>query len=404
MVIEKYTPSQERTKKIVDTGRNILLSGKPGTGKTELLRDIYEEQTEQGKKVLVTASTGLAASNLEDGRTIHSALRWAPRRKKYDFDYCTEALKEADILIIDEVSMLETRIINHLYNCLNHLGRRPQLIMAGDFYQLPPVTLQGYERRYPFEHPNWQEFELCPCILEEVVRQEDAVFKQMLERAMRGDTSCIDYFNENTRKDVIEGAITLCTKNKYANEINKEKMASLPGKTVFYWAEGNIADADFTKTRIEKCFAVKSGMRVMALRNDALRRYQNGSLGTVIDMGTDWIKVKYDNGTVVDMHRATCSVEPSDDETEPIAIQQFPLCAAYAISIHKSQGQTFDAVNIMAPNCWDPGQLYVALSRARSIKGIHLMEPLTKDSLKVEQKVIDYYRSLGGEVAMAANM
>lgn len=394
MSIQNYTPSQINAKKMVNTGVDILLLGKPGTGKTALISDICEEQIAKGRKVLVTASTGLAACNLDGGRTIHSALHWNPRKKEYNFDICSEALRQADVLVVDEVSMLGSSIINHLYDCLECVERKPQLILSGDFFQLPPIAPNGYIRQYPFENPKWTSLDLTPCILEEVVRQSDAEFKEMLGKAMVGDTSCIKYFNEQTQKKRIEGAITLCTKNDFADVINAEKLGMLPGLPTLFYAQGKTDKVDFKKTRVEKCLSVKKNMRVMALRNDSARRYQNGSLGTVVDIGQNSIKVMFDNGALVDVQRTFFTAQEIDNPTNEIEVEQFPLRGGYAISIHKSQGQTFEAVNIMAPDCWDPGQLYVALSRARSIKGIHLMQPIVEKSLKVDPKVINYYFGL----------
>ncbi len=399
MAIQNYTPSQEKTKETINAGTDILLLGKPGTGKTELIKDVCEEQASNGKKVLVTASTGLAASNLDGGRTIHSALRWNPNSEDFKLERCSEALEKADLLVIDEVSMLGMSIINHLVNCLNYVDHKPQLILSGDFFQLPPITPKGYTRQYPFENRNWNRLGLIPCFLEEIVRQRDPEFKVMLEKAMLGDVSCIPYFNERTQKKLIEGAITLCTRNNFADEINAKKMALLPGLPKSYYAVGNLNAVDFDKTRVEECFSVKKHMRVMSLRNDSSGKYQNGSLGTVMDMDEDIITVRFDNGEVAEIKRIPYLVEAKKDASKEIRIEQFPLRGGYAISIHKSQGQTFDAVNIKAPSCWDPGQLYVALSRARTIDGIHLMEPIVAKSLLADSKVINYYRSLHEDFA-----
>jgi ATP-dependent exoDNAse (exonuclease V) alpha subunit len=140
----------------------------------------------------------------------------------------------------------------------------------------------------------------------------------------------------------------------------------------------------------------------MALRNDILCKYQNGSLGTVLDMGDNTITVLFDNGNTVEMHRISYDIENNDKKKNMVEIKQFPLRAGYAITIHKSQGQTFDFVNIMAPRCWAPGQLYVALSRARTIKGIHLIELINEKSLITDPKVINYYNKLKEAEACAA--
>ena len=339
----------------------------------------------------MTGSTGMAASNFDNGRTIHGVLRWNPKGTDYDYDHCAENIKDADLLVIDEVSMLNSDIIEHLVRCLRKLKRQPQKILSGDFFQLPPVL----DKIYPFENPHWPAFELTPCVLNEIVRQRDAEFVKMLEKAMSRDVSCIDYFNHCSCQRYIEGAISICTKNEYADDINNRMFNGLPGVAKKYEALGETLNADFRNTRIQRNLYIKKNMRVMALRNDPAGRFQNGSLGTVLDMEKDQITVIFDNGHTVEISRIGYTLNSSGKgEIRELKIEQFPIIGGYAISIHKSQGQTFDAVNIMAPRCWAPGQLYVALSRARDIKGIHLMVPISDESLKTDPRVISYCERL----------
>ena len=392
-MITDYTESQKRATACRANGDNILLTGKPGTGKTEFLKDIAERERLCGKKVVLTASTGLAASNLDGGRTIHSILRWHPNANSFDLDRCCDVIEDVDILIIDEVSMLDPSIMRHIANCVHHTNHQPQIIMSGDFFQLPPVA-RDMPRIYPFETSDWRSLNLQPCILDDVVRQSDPEFKHQLELAMLGDPACIQYFNTKTSKREIDGAITLCTKNCDADEINKRKMSILPGASKIFIAQGDIINADFSSSRVEKTFIVKRNMRVMALRNDSEYRYQNGSLGTVIDIGENTITVLFDNGNRVDIERIHYEIENKDKNKDMVGVDQFPLRGGFAITIHKSQGQTFDSVNIKAPRCWEPGQLYVALSRARFVRGIYLMEPIKRSNLFTDPKVVNYYQNL----------
>jgi len=391
----KYTKSQKIAREKILLGKDIFITGKPGTGKTELIRNICAEQRALGKKVLVTASTGLAASNMEFGQTLHSVLNWKINVKEYSgyfYKYCALALNEADLLIVDEASMLSYSILKHLYSCLLFCENRPQIIIIGDFFQLPPVW-QNNRGLYPFETFYWKDLNLSPVILNEVVRQTDPVFKQQLDYARLADTRCIPYFQTATQQNKIEHAIELCTKNGFADFTNAIERSKLPGKEFRYLARGKIEDVNFGKIRIERELCVKENMRVMALYNQPQGLYHNGSLGTVVGFDDKCIIVHFDNGKTTHIPRIRYNLE-NKRTGALVEIEQFPLRGGYAITIHKSQGQTFEAVNINAPNCWAPGQMYVALSRARSVQGIHLVRKLKEEDFITDARVVNYYRSL----------
>ncbi len=393
-IIKEYTPSQAMALGLIRDGYNVFVTGKPGTGKTELLNDIASRMKAMGKNVLMTASTGLAGANLDGGRTIHSVLHWGLGRINYDLDRCCEALASTDLLVIDEASMLKTDILRLLVDCLEHVNKHVQIVMSGDFFQLPPVY-PGEHKIYPFETAEWVRLNLIPCFLNEVVRQADPEFKYQLGLAMLANPACIKYFNTKTSSERIDGAITLCTRNEDADGINERMTAVLPGMSKSYYATGDVKHANFEKSRILEQLIVKKRMRVMALRNDIEGKYQNGSLGTVMDMDDNTITVLFDNNNTVDIGRVPYEIDSKDASKGFARIEQFPLRGGYAITIHKSQGQTFDYVNIMAPRCWDPGQLYVALSRARRVDCIYLANKIKESDLIAEKKVIDFYRAIG---------
>lgn len=394
MAIETYTPSQERARQLLDRGYNVFITGRPGTGKTEFINDYCATLGSQGKRVLLTASTGLAASNLNNGRTLHSILKWHPHRTDYDYNICTELLKRIDVLVVDEVSMLCSSIIEHLCICLERMILKPQLIMIGDFFQLPPVARNNIERHYPFENYYWSKLNLHICILNEVVRQTDKEFLEMLDQARYGNACCIKYFNDKTRSQKIKDAITICTQNDETNKINLDMMNRLPGTVKFCEAIGNVEDANFNQSRFLKTLEVKLEMRVMSIQNDICGNYHNGSLGTVKTITNDYIGVLFDHGNYIKIRPVICEIENIHSEKPPVKILQYPLRGGAAITIHKSQGQTFEAANIIADNCWESGQLYVALSRVKTISGIHLMKKLTANSLKTDRNVIEYYTHL----------
>ncbi|SCX09513.1 UvrD-like helicase C-terminal domain-containing protein [Lachnospiraceae bacterium YSD2013] len=395
MIEIELTESQRRADELIMQGHNILLLGKPGTGKTEFLRYIIEKYKANGKKVLATGSTGLAASNFAGGKTIHSVIKFWPGGKDYDYDECAEELFGIDLLIVDEVSTLDRQILWHLVKCLCKLEERPQIIFSGDFFQLPPVC----SKCYPFQSRLWPGFHFKPCVLTEVVRQSDPEYIDMLEKAMYGDASCIDYFNSASSKTRINGAITICATNKRVEEINNEAIGNVAGKEVSFMTIGEVDRADFTRFKAKKTLVVKQGMRVMTLVNSCSGKYRNGSLGTIVKIGRAYIKVHMDNDNIVAFYRESYWLPNIDESEDDVIVKQFPLCPAYAITIHKSQGQTFDAVNIDAFGCWEAGQLYVALSRARDIKNVYLTAPITERNLKTDPRVIAYYESLRREMA-----
>ena len=387
MINMQLTKGQQNALSAFRSGKNILLLGDSGTGKTTLISAIVEEAQSKGLRVAKTASTGIAAQ-LIGGRTIHSFLKAYPKMdfSKIDYRQKISELENVDVLIIDEISMLNSSFIEYMYRCLECLSHSVQLILVGDFFQLPPV--KGH---YAFESFCWNSLNLTPCILTEVIRQDDNEFIKHLNLLKYGDSSCLEYFLSNSSPKPISGQISICAKRAAADRINKAEINKLNGKQQIYQTnyDGTVSSSDIP---IEECLIIKPGMRVMSLINGT--GYSNGSLGTVINCDPKTVLVHFDNGKTFRFGRACFSVERSDLIGTTTEIWQIPLRPAYAITIHKSQGQTFDNVNIDGTECWASGQLYVAISRARRIEGIHFLTPINKNNIKTNPLVVDFYKSL----------
>lgn len=384
----KLTNGQQHALEMFSSGKNLLLLGDSGTGKSTLVSAIVKEAQAKGKKVAMTASTGIAAQ-LIGGRTVHSLLRAYPGMSLNGIDYAKKVvgLEDISVLIIDEISMIGSSFIEYLYNCLNCAGHHIQLVVVGDFFQLPPV-----KDAYAFTSSYWKALDLTPCILTEIIRQKDADFIHNIRLLQYGDKSCLDYLLSHSSPTAFADQISICAKRRDAWLINKTELDKLDGPPQIYTAnyEGQISESDL---RVEKSFIAKKGMRVMCVVNGPT--FSNGSLGTITSLGRDSVQVLFDNGQSVNLGKVCFSVERKDILGRTTDLWQIPLCPAYAITIHKSQGQTFRYINIDGTRCWAPGQLYVAVSRATCIEGIHFLTPIKDENIKTDSAVIEFYKGLG---------
>jgi hypothetical protein len=287
-------------------------------------------------------------------------------------------------------------------------------VLVGDFLQLPPVLTNNdkyaldkqYKRdvgaAFAFDSAFWSNFDFKYIILTEIVRQNNPEFISKLNRVRVGDKAYMDYFFDNSCKSYINGAITLCGKNSEADSKNKESLDMLSSNLVEYKAivEGQVFEAETPASLFLK---LKVGARVMTLINDNKMSFINGSFGTVYELKNDTVTVRMDNGVLVDIERYTWKIhryelDNSSGEDRLVkkevgTFTQFPLRLAYAITIHKSQGQTYDYVNL-SPYCWDCGQLYVALSRVRSLDRLHFLYKPDPKYLVISLNVIKFYNSI----------
>lgn len=393
-----------------DSKKVLFITGKAGTGKSTLL-DYFRMHTE--KNVAILAPTGVAALNIK-GQTIHSFFKFKPAVDLANIKRLTKAKRKIysclDMVIIDEISMARADIIDciDLFLRLNRENESTafggvKVVFFGDLYQLPPVIsseeeevfLQNYLSPFFFCANVFNNTKLEIFELKTVYRQEDENFIQLLNNIRLGTLSQeeIDLLNKRVvsflDEPIVEYVVYLTTTNRQANRYNQKYLNRLSGEIKIFPAqiEGDINPSYFPAPLF---LELKVGAQVMLLTNDPFRRWVNGSVAKVVDMEEDIIWVEMEDGRIEgishfcwDIFRYVLNHQQQRLQVECIGrYKQFPLKLAWAITIHKSQGKTFERV-ILDPgeNMFAPGQLYVALSRCRSLQGIWLTRPINTKHL-----------------------
>ncbi len=426
------TSDQKRALALLESGNNVFLTGEAGTGKSFVLNEfLYRNRR---KNILVCAPTGIAAINV-GGSTLHRVFN-APIGVARPGDYNSkpdESVVKADIVVIDEISMCRFDLFEYVIRTIKNAevirqndenvdainnGRMPeiikpkQIIVVGDFYQLAPVistkdkeVLFTYWDRetvgdgFAFISPLWKDLDFKIIIVKEIVRQAgETDYVENLNKIRIGDYSGIEWFNNNITRQPIPNGIYLCGTNQKADEINLRESNALPGKIVKYSAQvkGTVGPGD--KMTMDE-LSLKIGMQVMTLINDTSEGFQNGSIGKVAALESDHVDVRLNNGRLVTVTMHDWEIlgyEVQEDKLEKVVLgnfKQLPLKIAYAITIHKSQGQTYSSVNI-SPDCFAAGQLYVALSRAKTAGGMSLEHMITRSSLRTSMAVRRFYEDL----------
>jgi ATP-dependent DNA helicase PIF1 len=409
-----------------NSSRHLFLTGKAGTGKSTLL-DYFRHTTK--KAVAVLAPTGVAALNVQ-GQTIHSFFGFKPSitPEKVKKIGGPEALlyKKLKTVIIDEISMVRADLLDCIEKFLRLNGPYRhqwfggvQMILIGDLYQLPPVVTTGereifahrYETPYFFSAQVFQEpsFDMEFIELEKVYRQTEADFIALLNtiRNRTCNDDDIEKLNGNLQPGFVSPDdgfyITLTSTNDLAATRNREKLGALAGACHEYRAVlGGVFDG--TSFPAEETLSVKKGAQVMLVNNDRYGRWVNGTLGRVSgveksDGEEDLILVTLEDGTVVDVspHTWELFAYEYDRKTKRIstrktgAFTQYPLRLAWAVTIHKSQGKTFDRVVIdMGRGAFAHGQVYVALSRCTSFEGIILTRGITRNHIRMDWRVSQF--------------
>jgi ATP-dependent DNA helicase PIF1 len=418
---------------IEHTNRSVFLTGKAGTGKTTFLNEFVKKTR---KKHIVVAPTGIAAINA-GGVTIHSMFglplrTFLPTTDRIDgslgnniadlqqhFKYRKDKLKllrEVEVLIIDEVSMLRADVLDMMDFSLRFIRRNNQrfggvqMLFIGDLYQLPPVVRDEhilkmfYQSPFFFDSLAIKDIPLLTIELTKVYRQTDEEFLEILNAIRDGDVANIDFehLNERFNPDFNAGEdsyIYLCSHNKLADDINQQKLAEIKVSPATFEAKlfGEFKENQFPN---EQFLELKIGAQVMFIRNDISgeKKYFNGKIGEISALDEKEIKVVLEGSEreitvkreVWEQKKYSLDGEKNIKEEVLGSFEQFPIKLAWAVTIHKSQGLTFDKVIIDAGKSFTAGQVYVALSRCRTLEGIVLKSKITPEVIFKDNRILQF--------------
>ncbi|RJQ43308.1 MAG: AAA family ATPase [Gaiellales bacterium] len=385
---------QDQALAIMKTGASVFLTGEPGSGKSHTVGRYVEYLRSAGVSPAVTASTGIAATHI-GGTTVHSwsgiGIRKELSKKELKGFFRHQGhrrrLRGTEVLIIDEVSMLDAATLD-LVNTVCKKAKNSawpfggmQVILVGDFFQLPPVSRGGEQARFAFESPAWAELEPRILYLTEQHRQDDPDFLSLLQAIRAGDCEEAHFEHLESRRtgqgQIPDGVTRLYCHNVNVDEVNSRELGKLPGEEAHFRMEswGDAAQVEKLKGSCTspETLTLKEGALVMCTRNDFEAGYVNGTLGTVTGFdGDDGLPlVRSAAGKDFKAEPHDWSVEDNDEVVATVT--QVPLRLAWAITIHKSQGMSLDAAVIDLSRVFECGQGYVALSRVRSLSGLHLL-------------------------------
>ena len=415
------------------TSRSVFLTGKAGTGKTTFLNEFVKKTK---KKHIVVAPTGIAAINA-GGVTIHSMFglplrTFLPTSERIDssianniidlqqhFKYRKDKLKllrEVEVLIIDEVSMLRADVLDMMDFSLRFIRRNNQrfggvqMLFIGDLYQLPPVVRDEHVLKMFYNSPFFfdslaiKDIPLLTIELTKVYRQTDEGFLEILNAIRDGDVANIDFNHLNERYNPgfeagEEPYVYLCSHNKMADDINQEKLKDIKVSPKSYEAKlfGEFKENQYPN---EQFLELKIGAQIMFIRNDITgeKKYFNGKLGEISSLDENEVKVILEGSEreitvkreVWEQKKYSLDTDKNIKEEVLGSFEQFPIKLAWAVTIHKSQGLTFDKVIIDAGKSFTAGQVYVALSRCRTLEGIVLKSKITPEVIFKDNRILKF--------------
>jgi len=395
----------------------LFITGKAGTGKSTLLK-YFKANT--GKNIIVLAPTGVAAINV-GGQTIHSFFKFPPRIIQKDTIKRLRnksLLENIDMIIIDEVSMVRSDLMDGIDYALRlNRGRMKapfggiQMVFFGDLFQLSPVVEhearqlleERYRSPYFFSAKVFDDCHIRTIELSTIYRQKDSSFMELFNRVRNKEHTKedLDILNKRVQKGIEvskkDVTVILTTTNSLAHSINQDRLSKLPGKEITYdsMATGRFEESTYPT---DACLKLKKGAQVILIKNDPDKRWVNGTLAKVTALSKDSIVVdiggfEYDL-PVVKWQKIEYSYNEEEDRIEDEVVgefAQYPLKLAWAITIHKSQGQTFDKVIIdLGHGAFTHGQLYVALSRCTRLNGISLKRPVLHSDIIFDERIYEF--------------